>query len=46
MRRRLIHAYFDIDTEVVARTVTHDLPALIAELRATLTERGPDRAEP
>jgi uncharacterized protein with HEPN domain len=46
MRHRLIHAYFDIDSEVVARTVTHDLPPLIAELRAALADRGSDRAGP
>lgn len=32
MRHRLVHAYFDIDTEVVWQTVTHDLPPLIDEL--------------
>ncbi len=32
MRNRLIHAYFDIDLEIVWDTVTKDLPSLIAEL--------------
>jgi len=32
MRNRLIHAYFDIDFEVVWDSVTKDLPPLIAEL--------------
>jgi uncharacterized protein with HEPN domain len=32
MRNRLIHAYFDIDRETVWRTVTEDLPPLIAAL--------------
>jgi uncharacterized protein with HEPN domain len=30
MRNRLIHAYFDIDVQVVWDTVTVDLPELIA----------------
>ncbi|MBI5559941.1 MAG: DUF86 domain-containing protein [Deltaproteobacteria bacterium] len=32
MRNRLIHAYFDIDLEVVWDTVTKDLPPLLAEI--------------
>ncbi|MBI5888204.1 MAG: DUF86 domain-containing protein [Deltaproteobacteria bacterium] len=32
MRNRLIHAYFDIDLEIVWDTVTKDIPPLIAEL--------------
>ena len=32
MRNRIIHAYFDIRLDVVWRTVTEDLPLLIAEL--------------
>ena len=31
MRNRLIHAYFDINLDVVWQTVTEDLPSLIAE---------------
>ena len=33
MRNRLIHGYFDIDTEVVWKTVTEELPALLGQLR-------------
>ncbi|MDQ5878530.1 MAG: hypothetical protein QG616_1546 [Pseudomonadota bacterium] len=33
MRNRLIHAYFDVDAEIVWKTVTVELPALAAELR-------------
>ncbi len=36
MRNRLIHGYFDIDTEVVWRTVTDELPPLITSLREAL----------
>lgn len=36
MRNRLIHAYFDIDLDVVWDTVTKDLPPFIALLEKTL----------
>lgn len=32
MRNRLIHAYSDIDLDILWKTVTEDLPPLIAEL--------------
>jgi uncharacterized protein with HEPN domain len=32
MRNRLIHAYFDVDLQVVWDTVTYDLPQLVAVL--------------
>ena len=32
MRNRLIHAYFDVDFEVVWDTVTKDLPPLLSEI--------------
>ena len=35
MRHRLVHAYFDIDLEVLWRTVQDDLPALIAQLETS-----------
>ena len=37
MRNRLIHAYFDIDTDVVWQTVVEDLPALIQELTVLIS---------
>lgn len=36
MRNRLTHAYFDIDTEVVWKTITEDLPSIINELEIVL----------
>jgi len=36
MRNRLIHAYFDIDRDVLWRTVSEELPPLIAELEKLL----------
>lgn len=39
MRNRLIHAYFDVDLNVVWRTVKDDLPLLVAVLKGALSER-------
>ena len=36
MRNRLIHAYFDINYQVVWRTVKNDLPTLVAQLKPLL----------
>ena len=36
MRNRLIHAYFDINLDVVWKTVTRDLPSWKAELEKIL----------
>ncbi len=33
MRNRLIHAYFEINTQMVWETVTNELPALLPQLR-------------
>lgn len=38
MRNRLIHAYFDVDPEVVWTTVRDDLPPLLGALDAALAE--------
>jgi uncharacterized protein with HEPN domain len=40
MRNRLIHAYFDIDHEVVWKTVSEELPQLLPRLRVLLRETG------
>jgi uncharacterized protein with HEPN domain len=37
MRNRLIHAYFDVDLQVVWDTVTVDLPQLIAVIEPLVT---------
>jgi uncharacterized protein with HEPN domain len=34
MRNRLIHAYFDIDVNVVWKAATEELPELLPKLRA------------
>jgi uncharacterized protein with HEPN domain len=36
MRNRLIHAYYDIDREILWKTVTSELPALLPRLQAVL----------
>jgi uncharacterized protein with HEPN domain len=36
MRHRLIHAYFDVDLDIVWTTVVDDLPPLLAALDAAL----------
>ena len=38
MRNRLIHAYFDIDLDILWQTVIEDLPPLIDELGRILSE--------
>lgn len=32
MRNRIVHAYFDVDLEIVWQTLTEDFPELIAKL--------------
>lgn len=39
MRNRLIHAYFDMNLNVVWRTVTEELSPLIAELQRLVNNR-------
>jgi uncharacterized protein with HEPN domain len=34
MRNRLIHAYFDIDRDILWKTATDELPALLPQLEA------------
>ena len=36
MRNRLIHAYFDIDRDIVWKTVTEEIPSLRSRLLQTL----------
>lgn len=38
MRHRLVHAYYDINLEILWRTATVDLPPLMRTLRAALAE--------
>lgn len=36
MRNRLVHGYFDVDAEIVWRTVTAEIPTLLATLKRLL----------
>ena len=38
MRNRLVHAYFDIDRDILWKTVTEEIPDLIPLLAASLPE--------
>ena len=38
MRNRLIHAYFDIDLDIVGTTIEDDLPSLLSALDEALAE--------
>jgi uncharacterized protein with HEPN domain len=39
MRNRLIHAYFDVDHEIVWRTATEELPQLLSKLQAWVDKK-------
>jgi len=38
MRNRLVHAYFDINHEIVWKTATEELPELLPKLRSLLAQ--------
>ncbi len=44
MRNRIVHAYFDIDIEIVWKTITEDLPALLPAIVA-ISENLKNRKE-
>ncbi|MGO9171969.1 MAG: DUF86 domain-containing protein [Rhodomicrobium sp.] len=41
MRNRLIHAYFDIDRDILWKTVTEEVPQLIGLLAISSEDAGP-----
>jgi len=43
MRNRLVHAYFDVNLDVVWATVRDDLPDLVRTLQSALNEREADQ---
>lgn len=45
MRNRVVHAYFDVDLDVLWTTVTADLPQLSAELDGILGDEPSRSAE-
>lgn len=40
MRHHLVHAYRQVRAEIVVRTVTEDLPGLVATLQRSLKDEG------
>ena len=40
MRNRLIHVYFDIDLDIVWKTVSEELPVLVAQIEPILKAEG------
>ena len=42
MRNRLVHAYFDVNLDIVWKTVREDLPALIALLESAIPPDPPE----
>ena len=42
MRNRLVHAYFDVNLDIVWKTVREDLPALIALLESAIPLDPPE----
>lgn len=39
MRNRLVHAYFDVDLDILWDTIVLDLPSLVIELEKALSEQ-------
>ena len=44
MRNRLVHAYFDINLDIVWEGVRNDLPALLEEVLRVIAEHPEDSA--
>jgi uncharacterized protein with HEPN domain len=42
IRDRLIHGYFDVDMEIVWKTVKEDIPPLINQLTELIEKESPD----
>ncbi len=45
MRHRLVHAYFDINLDILWQTVREDFPGLVADLRPLIECMGLDEDE-
>ena len=41
MRNRIIHAYFDIDLDIVWQVITHDLDSLLIEVEKAIKDLEP-----
>ena len=40
MRNRIAHGYLLVDTDIVRRTLQHDIPPIMASIEAELTDAG------
>ena len=40
MRNRIAHGYLLVDTDIVRRTLEHDIPPILARIEAELTDEG------
>ena len=40
MRNRIAHGYLLVDTDIVRRTLEHDIPSIMASIESELTEAG------
>jgi len=39
MRNRLVHAYFDVDNDILWQTATEEIPRLVSSLKAALRRK-------
>ena len=40
MRNRIAHGYLLVDTDIVRRTLQHDIPPILARIESELTDAG------
>ena len=40
MRNRIAHGYMLVDTDIVRRTLEHDIPPILASIEAELADAG------
>ena len=40
MRNRIAHGYLLVDTDIVRRTLEHDIPPILTGIEAELTDAG------
>ena len=40
MRNRIAHGYLLVDTDIVRRTLVHDIPPILTRIDAELTDAG------
>jgi uncharacterized protein with HEPN domain len=45
MRNRIVHAYWDIDADIVWKTAVEEIPALLPQLRDLLARAGGEKGK-